>query len=594
MQKLLQLIKNKSAGLLIPAFFSVWAVSRAGSLSTRSILTPVLFLTFTVFFRHASRLKDQRLTASPRHITAFSAALALLFTLLILLAETASLTEGLDNRLFRLLILSACGAGFFFLFYYILLFLFTYAAEHTLTGEKTPVTHLPAITFAACILCWLPYFLYEYPGIMSPDSINQFEQVLGMVPYSNHHPWAHTMVIKFFYSLGSLFTQDQNAALSFFTVFQMCFMAFAASRLIAALQKLHIRNILCILTAAFYALLPYHAVFAVTIWKDVMFSGAVLLFTTALLHLVFHLDSTSKKQFLTLAAYIISGLMMCLFRSNGWYAFLFSLPFLLYAFRRRLQVMLPVHIVILTLALLIKVPVMNSFHVTQPDFVESICIPLQQVARVICEDRELTPAQWDSVHNVIDTTYIKDLYAPGFADNMKELVRAGSPGYLTAHKGEYLRLWLSLGLKYPATYLHAYIDQTIGYWYPDVAYTVGDMDGIIPNETGVYHRPLIAGPVVVKTKEILLKLSDILPLYGLLFSMGAMFWLLLCCIAASLLKKQYSRCILYLPGLAVILTLFIATPVSSEFRYAYSLACALPLYLLLPFLPAKPVREPLQ
>lgn len=181
--------------------------------------------------------------------------------------------------------------------------------------------------------------------------------------------------------------------------------------------------------------------------------------------------------------------MICLFRTNGWYAFLFSLPFLLYAFRRHLIQMLPLHLVILFIALVVKIPVMNAFHVVQPDFVESICIPLQQTARVICEDKELTEEEWESIHKVIDTTYIKELYAPGFADNMKELVRAGDPGYLTEHKGEYLKLWLSLGLRYPSTYIRAYIDQTIGYWYPDVAYTVGDIDGIIANETGVTSHP---------------------------------------------------------------------------------------------------------
>ena len=118
---------------------------------------------------------------------------------------------------------------------------------------------------------------------------------------------------------------------------------------------------------------------------------------------------------------------MCLFRSNGWYAFLLSLPFLIYTFRHKLKLMLPVHIGILAAVLIIKGPVMNFYDVAQPDFVESVCIPLQQVARVICEDKTLTEEEWASVHKVIDTTYIKELYAPGFADNMKELVRAGHP-----------------------------------------------------------------------------------------------------------------------------------------------------------------------
>lgn len=604
------------------SFFSVWAFMRAGGISTRSILTPVLFILCAMFFRYVHRLftvadtfalkASGSLRASDfsessgfsgfRRLRLTALAAGLLFTLLYLLAARASLTEGLNNRLFQAVILAACAIGLFLLFFHTLLLIFFYSVSFMIKKEDAPIPALPIVSFFLCLLCWLPYYLYEYPGIMTPDSINQFEQVLGMVPYSNHHPWAHTMLIGLFYHIGRLFTSDIPTALSFYTVFQMCFMAFAAAWLISTLQKCRIKNIFCFLTTAFYALTPYHGVFSVTIWKDIMFSGAVLLFTSALLRIVFLFpasagvtadaaDRTLRQRFLgikektaVLAVYIISGWMLCLFRSNGWYAFLFSLPFLLLAFRRSLRLMLPIHIAILTAAVIVKGPVMDAYQVAQPDFVESICIPLQQVARVICEDKELTQEEWDLVHSVMDTSYIKELYSSGFADNMKELARAGHPEYLASHKGEYLKLWLSLGLRYPSVYLQAHIDQTIGYWYPDTEYTVADIDGIIANDTGASSRPLIGGPLVVKTKEILLKLGDILPLYGLLSSMGAMFWALLVLIAITIVKKQHDRYILFLPGLAVILTLFIATPVASEFRYAYSLAYTLPLYFMIPFI----------
>lgn len=576
---------------LIQSFLSTWAIMRLANLSTRSILTPVIFLFCIVFFRYSEGLLAKRkedsatLGLSLRRLNSMTLIGSVLFTAFILAGESATLIDNLDNRLFQGIILAVSAAGLLILLYHILLLVFIYASHYSLPEEENPAKLLPYVGFLFCFLCWLPYFLYEYPGIMTPDSINQFEQVLGMVSYSNHHPWVHTKLIGFFYHLGSIFTSDMNAALAFFTIFQMLFMAATVMWLIATLQELRVKNMISLLIIAFYALVPYHGVFAVTIWKDVLFSGSVLLFTTALLRLLFLYPEYQKgKKILTLTVYTISGLMMCLFRTNGWYAFLLSLPFLIYTFRHKLKLMLPIHIGILAAVLIIKGPVMDSYAVTQPDFVESICIPLQQVARVICEDKTLTEEEWSLVHNVIDTTYIKELYSPGFADNMKELVRAGYPEYLAEHKGEFLKLWLTLGLRYPGTYLSAYIDQTIGYWYPDVTYTVADIDGIISNNTGLFSQPLLGGPLVVKTKEILLKLGDMLPLYGLLFSMGAMFWALICFIIITVIKKHKDKYILFLPGLAIIMTLFIATPVSSEFRYAYSLAYTLPLYMLIPFL----------
>lgn len=594
---MLKLISGKPnssiVGICIQSFFAVWAIVLICGLSTRNILIPILFVALLCFFRCASAKKTKVPFTYEKRLSILTYVLSLIFTLLMLMAEHGRITLGLASRLFQGIVLLAGCIGFFFLFYHFLFLLFTLSADYMIAREYTPVKFLPLIGFFVCFLCWLPYFLYEYPGIMTPDSINQFEQALGMIPYSNHHPWAHTMIIKFFYSIGRLFTNDINAALAVFTLFQMCFMAFCVAWLLSALQRLQAGNPFCLLTLAFYALIPYHGVFAVTIWKDIMFSGNVLLFTTALLRLLLlfpknrHGGNRERNRtaslIFSLTIYILSGVMMCLFRSNGWYAFLFSLPFLLYVFRRQCKIMLPAHLAILVAALIIKIPVMNIYHVTQPDFVESVSIPLQQIARVICEDRELTPKEWESVHEVMDTTYIKKLYSPGFADNMKELVRAGNPEYLAVHKNEYFHLWLSLGLRYPASYLQAYIDQTIGYWYPDEEYAVGNIDGIIINETGASSHPIIGGFIVVKIKEILLKLSDMLPLYGLLSSMGAMFWLFLCCIAIAIIKGQSNRYIVFLPGFAVLLTLFIATPVSSEFRYAYSLAYTLPLYLLLPF-----------
>ncbi len=577
----------------IQAFFAVWAIVRLCGMSARNIVAPILFAALIYFFQCASAQKAETPAIYDFRISIITLLLSGFFTLLTLLAEHQNLTAGLQNRLFQAFALLACCFGLFFLFYHFLLLLFSVLAGYVLAREYAPIGFLPLFGFFACLLCWLPYFLYEYPGIMTPDSINQLEQALGMIPYSNHHPWMHTLLLQLIYSFGQLFTNDVTTVLAFFTVFQMCFLAFCIAWLLSTLQRLQVGNLPCLFALAFYALVPYHGVFAVTIWKDVLFSGSVLLFTTSLLRLLLifpknrHSMNRERNRTasfaLSVALYILSGLMFCLFRTNGWYAFLFSLPFLFYAFRHCFKAMLPVHLAILAVALLVRGPVMSACQVTQPDFVESVSIPLQQVARVICDDKGLTPDEWDSVHNVIDTSYIRSLYSPGFADNMKELVRAGHPEYLTAHKEEYFRLWLTLGLRYPATYIQAYIDQTIGYWYPDVEYAVGNIDGIPASQTGAVSRPVIGGPFIVKGKEILLKLSDILPLYGLLTSMGAMFWLFLCCIAVAFIKEQTERYILFLPGLAILLTLLAATPVSTEFRYAYSLAYTLPLYLLTPF-----------
>lgn len=589
---------------LLQSFLTTWALMKASRMEPGNILTFVFFLLAFFFYRHVNR-RMALLEISNR----LSLAAAVLFTILYMAVDYPHYIELLTSNLYRLIVLAVIFAGFVSLFYNLLLFLFSYTCNKELL-EKSLLTryqnmaythngkhpkrsacisalvnygrnHTALCAFLACMLCWLPYYLYQYPGIMTPDSINQFEQVLGLVPYSNHHPWVHTLVFGFFYRLGYALTGDMVSAVSVYTFFQMCLLAGSIGYFISTLRAHRIRPFVLFLITGFYALIPYHAVFSVTIWKDIPFAAAVLLFGCSILRLSVRGNVNAGNLFV----FTISGVMICLFRSNGWYAFLFALPFLLFGFRKKAKVIYPLLLLILCCAAIVKYPVMRAFHVTQPDFIESVCIPMQQITAVICNDRPLTEEETALIEEVVDLTYIHELYNPGFADNIKELVRAGNQDYLVAHKKEFFRLWLDLGLRYPGDYLTAYVNQTYGYWYPDSFYLVAEAEGVSATELGVSHRPLIGGPLVVKGKEIAIKLGSMVPIYGTLWSMGVACWVLLFCICVVIIRGEYYKLICYLPSIALLLTVLIATPVSTEFRYVYFMVVCLPFYLITAMLP---------
>ena len=223
---------------------------------------------------------------------------------------------------------------------------------------------------------------------------------------------------------------------------------------------------------------------------------------------------------------------------------------------------------------------MNAAHVIQPDFIESCSIPAQQIAAVICNDREIAPEDLDLIEHVVDLTYIKELYNPTYADNIKELVRAGDQSYLTSHKSEFLNLYLRLFAAYPGDYIQAYVNQTYGYWYPDSFYLVAEAEGVSATQFGVSHTPLIGGPFVVKGKEIAIKMGSMVPIYSLLWSMGVIFWAMLFSISNSFVRKEKAKLVYYLPSFALYLTVMIATPVATEFRYVYFMVFSLPFYLM--------------
>ncbi|MDE7331110.1 MAG: hypothetical protein K2O16_02565 [Lachnospiraceae bacterium] len=590
---------------ILQSFFTSWALMKAGRMEPGNIFTLIFFIICFIFYGYVN---DKLAKSSPdisRKTPLVCIITAVIFSTLYMAVDYPIYIETLTNPLFRLGIVSAAFLGFVVLFYHLLKLLFAIAGDKkrlsavlfsdryncppqlVYINYRHPrfarimgslyafyLKHTGLCAFLLCMFCWLPYFLYQYPGIMTPDSINQFEQVLGIIPYSNHHPWMHTLLIKLFYDMGLAITGSMLVALSCYTFFQMCVLSFSVSYFINTLKQYRIKPLICFLITLFYALVPYHAVYSVTIWKDILFAAAVLCFGCTLLRCI------KKASYADLCIMGISGMMLCLFRSNGWYAFLLCFPILLFYFRKNKKTLYPVFFAIFLVSVLIKYPLMNALHVTQPDLVESLSIPIQQVASVLCNDRKLTDDELELIENVIDLTYIKDLYVPYFADNMKELVRAGHPEYLAEHRQEFFKLWLSLGLRYPGDYLTAYIRQTYGYWYPDFFYLVADAEGVSATSLGVSHTPLIRGPLVVKLKEISIKLGGMVPIYGTLWSMGVICWVLIFCIGCAIVRRELQKLILYLPSAALLLTVLIATPVATEFRYVYFMVFSFPFYLM--------------
>lgn len=151
----------------------------------------------------------------------------------------------------------------------------------------------------------------------------------------------------------------------------------------------------------------------------------------------------------------------------------------------------------------------------------------------------------------------------------------GNQDYLVKNKAEYFKLWVRIGLRYPGKYIQAFLDQTKGYWYPmepeQVVYF-----GITENEDGLSSQAVLKGPVVIKLHEILSKLYTIFPLYGILYSMGGMFWLFLLLMAISLRNKNKSAWTAGIPLFFLMLTVFIAVPLVADIRYGYPLLVSIP------------------
>ncbi len=430
---------------------------------------------------------------------------------------------------------------------------------------------LPFLTIVSINVTLL--FVCKYPGILSYDSIAQVTQILSG-EYSNHNPYYHTLIIRLFMTIGWFLFGSINAAVATYLTFQIIFMATVFSFSVFTLSQIGAPKWSLLAVTAFFALMPYHIMFSITMWKDVMFGGMVLLCT---LFLYRNTKSIGNKLFNTIGLEL-SAIGVCLLRSNGLFAFAATtlLFFIVYkgAHKRELTMM----ILAIVISLILSHPVLEAQGVTQPDLVHALSIPLQQTARDIIENEDFTEEQQELIDTLVDTNTIKKTYLPWISDPVK--IAFIEKGNLQDNRIAFLKLYVSRLIKHPSTYIKAWIDQTRGYWNSGYQYWIW-ADKVENNEIGVYRntRSNIANNTF--NKYILCYVR--VPALQLFLATGLFTWIMLFLLFVALISKDKAAIMITIPTLMVIASLLISTPVAFEFRYIYAAFCTVPIIGILTF-----------
>ena len=429
------------------------------------------------------------------------------------------------------------------------------------------------ISFLIIVLCYIPFFLRYYPGIIEYDSWMQMVQVLG-APYSNHHPWLHTMIIKAIYELGILIFHSENRAIALYSCFSISLLAFAFSCVIAYLYTKKVKLKFLVFLVAVYALSPINGIYSVIMWKDIPFAAVCLLF---LLQLAYMKDKSDQEEMgkVNYLLFILLSFLVCFLRSNGLYAYLLLVPFIIYTFRnKKMNMFISIGVVFL-FAFIYKGPVFNHFGVTEPDTIESLSIPAQQIAAVIAYDGNVTEEQKELLEDIVSLEELPAAYLGSVhcSDSVKDLVRLkGRQEQIDNNKMIYLNLWLQMGLQNKYIYLKAFIDETSGYWYHKITYPFIWVTYVMENGSGI-TRECKLPPVYEQ------KISDYMENYKEHFwkyySNGLFVYLLFLCLITAMRNKS-KHLVIYLWNIGIWLTLIVATPVYADFRYAYAIFLAIP------------------
>lgn len=443
-------------------------------------------------------------------------------------------------------------------------------------GNSNKKHHIFLISFLLIfIVDTFVLFTTRYPGTLSPDSINQISQIIDN-SYSNHHPFYHTMIIKLCLSVGQTLFGNINAGVATYSIFSIFISALSFSYVISTISKSTNNIKLTIIVGIWYLIMPFYIEFSYTMWKDVFFGLSLMVYVTSL-YRVFKNIGNSLTNYIVL---IISSFGICLLRSNGYFVYILSTIIFIIIFKDKKK-LIAIFILVILGSYILKYPLLNSLNVSSTDKIESLSIPLQQVSRVIV-DKDIDNTDKNLISKIIDCDLVKEVYEASSADEIKNLIREkGNASYLENNLNDYLKFYISLGLKYPLSYISAWIDQTRGYYNSGYEFFRWGL-GVEENTYGISQ---------VVNSNILYKLFNIysfrlfnLPIIRTLVCIGLYFWLVIISLYKSIINKNKLSYFISIPFIIVVLSLCIASPVFSEFRYVYSLFCAVPILLIFSFL----------
>lgn len=431
-----------------------------------------------------------------------------------------------------------------------------------------------AIPFLILSLVFLlNLFCCQYPGVCSPDSIDQIGQCISG-DFTNHHPFWHTIIIAACTRVGLSLLGDINVGVALYSTIQCIFMAASISYGTLTMRQVGLPRWTIVLCTAIFVLLPYHLIYSSTVWKNIPFSCCVLLFSLATYRVLKGVHDCRAAKALDYAILIMSCFGVALFQQNGWYALIGSVAFfviLLYGSQKR--VLVSIGAAVLVVSFLLNHALLGYLGVAPIGQKQSISIPAQQIARVVV-DSGIDDDDRAILQKYIDVDSIPQIYVPYISDNMKDAI---DESYYASHKDEFLALWLRLGVANPKTYLEAWIDQTKGYWFGGYDYWI-TCQGVVENTVGV------AQGGIESIRSLQSRYNDFLSnrkIYQPFVSIGLAVWLALALLAACIIMRRRNLCFIGVTALMVIATLLISTPVFSEFRYAYSLYLVLPFFMFL-------------
>ena len=373
-------------------------------------------------------------------------------------------------------LLKAAGAfcGYTLIFHTALSGLFRWLKERqgraaeTIEGEKHGyaglLTRRPFPTvFCTLLIGYLPYMIVSYPALFMGDCQTIIPQGFGASPLTTHHPVPYTLFLCGVLRAGKDLLSSWNAGAFLFALIQtLFFLAVMAYSIQVLIQKAGCSWKWALALEVWYVLGPRISNCMFVITKDVWYAACLLLFGASVFCV--QREGWTRKNTIQLA---LSAVGILCFRKDGFYVLLLSFAVYL-LFSRKLRKGMPVFLIaVLGLHFLFNQVIYPAAGIEKGSIKEMLSIPLQQTAR--CTKYLGDSLTEEEKSEILDLFYFDSIEEMGetYDPSLVDYIKFRFPEQVDHETlSRYLHLWARMGLKYPATYVNAFINNYFEYVYP--------------------------------------------------------------------------------------------------------------------------------
>lgn len=461
----------------------------------------------------------------------------------------------------------------------------------------TPVSVRYVVIVAAVLfLAWLPYLLAYWPGFVFSDSLVSIDQARGDAPLSNHHPVIYTLFVKLCLSIGEGLGWGISGGCAVYTVIQMVFMAACIAYMICwIVERGGLKRRWLFIIAVPFALSSYMATLSIAMWKDPIFSCALIMLSLLLFDMVASVGRVQRYGKSWWIAFVAFAAIALFFRNNGVYvlaAVEVGLTVLWLRGRnspagaRELGRISAVLAMMLVVYAVIVGPIYHSCGIVE-EKVESLGIPLNQMARVAAYDGDMS----ESDRAYMDTLMSGESYADVYHPCCVDLLKWDESFDADALDDVFYEHWFSMLVKNPVIYFEAWELETYGYWTVNrleiysytgnisagVPWNLNTTADVLSDSYGITADNLFGTP----------EARSLFPEEGLNIPLGLINWAVALLAFFVVLMKRGRYLIALLPTIGLSATLIIASPIYYWPRYGATIQFLVPFYVFMFYLLAR-------